>query len=399
MGENISANKVKVLFVIPCLCRGGAERIISIILERLDRNKIDLVCIFYKHEHVYNVPMDVKVYCLEIPGTGSISKKFIYAIKRIFRITSLIKSENPDAIFSSLPMVNLVMVLSRLLASILIKKKIKLYIYEVTTLSVHLSTLKKYFGRTIQFFIKALYPRADKIIVNAEGVKSDLVKYFNVPDEKIEVIYSLMDIEEITRLSDEEFHKHPWFKEDVPIIINIGALRIAKAQHYLLQAFKLVREKIDCRLIIIGEGEKKDELKQLSNDLAISDDVAILGFQENIFQFMKRSSVFVLSSIYEGFPTILIEAMASGVPVISTRCPSGPEEVIIDRVNGLLVPVGDYNAIAEAILKVLNDKDMAASFVKEAKKTILRYDVKNAMFDYERLFIEDDQKRLEVLSV
>ncbi len=390
VNNHISNKKTKVLFVIPSLSWGGAERALSILLEYLNRNKIQPFCIFNDSRRAYKIPDDVKVYCLDLPGTDSLLKKIIYSIKRIIKIKKIIRIEKPDVVFSFLNTVNLMVIFTRLSLKGF-KNKIKLIVSEHTTPSVE---LKGKLYRTKKFLIKNLYRKADKIIAVSEGVKKDLVVNFKLPEEKIEVIYNPLDIERIKELSKEELIEHHWFNDNVPIIINVGSLNKPKAQEYLLKAFKLVREKIDCRLVILGEGEKENELKQLSIDLGISNDVAFLGFQNNPFRFIGRSSVFVLSSIWEGFPSVLVEAMACGVPVISTRCQSGPEEIITDSVNGLLVPVKDGEKLAEAIFKVITNPDLSASMASVAKATVSRYDVKNVIINYERLLISTVEKKL-----
>lgn len=389
MDKDISNKKTKVLFVIPNLGKGGAERVLAILLENLDRSKMQPSCIFYNSQHIYNIPDDVKIYSLDHHGEYNLIKKIIYYIKILFKIKKIINIERPKVVFSFLNRTNLIVIFTRLLSSNF-KNNTKLIVSERTTPSVELRG-KPY--RTMKFLIKILYPKADKIIVNSEGVKRDLIVNFNLPEEKISVIFNPLDIEKIKRLSKEKVIEHLWFDDNIPMIINVGSLSEPKAQEYLLKAFKLVREEADCRLVFLGEGEKEEELKQLSVDLGISNDVAFLGFQNNPFKFIGRSDVFVLSSKFEGFPNALIEAMACGVPVISTRCQSGPEEIITDTVNGLLVPVGNEGKLAEAILKVITNPDLSVSMASAAKTTVLKFDVKTAIVNYERLFISEVEKR------
>ncbi len=388
MDEGVLSKKVKVLFVIPNFWMGGAERVLSVLLEHLDRNKIQPFCIVYDLRRTYKVPEDVKMHCLNLPGTDSKFKKIVYTLKRIIKIKRIIKKEEPDIVFSFLHKVNLLTIFTMLLAYILKNKgKTKLFISERTTISVHLKKCKRGYREITKFLIKHFYPMADKVIANSLGIKEDLIMNFNFSEGKIDVIYNPVDIAEIDKLSQEEVVEHPWFQEDIPVIINVGSLNIPKAQSYLLKAFKLVRDKVRSRLVILGEGEKEYELKQLAEDLRITDDVAFLGFQGNPFKFVRKSSVFVLSSIYEGFPNVLIEAMACGVPVVSTRCPSGPAEIITDSVNGFLVPVKDEVKLAEAILQIITNPDMAASMAYEAKISVAKFDVKTAIKEYEKLLI------------
>ncbi|GAH75207.1 unnamed protein product [marine sediment metagenome] len=141
-----------------------------------------------------------------------------------------------------------------------------------------------------------------------------------------------------------------------------------------------------CRLVILGEGDEEQALNKLAADLDISNDVAFLGFQNNPFSFIAHSNIFALSSHWEGFGNVIIEAMACSVPVISTNCPYGPNEIITDGVNGLLVPVGDTHAMAEAIAKLLKDEPLRERLAEEGKKRAEDFKVEKMVAEYEKVF-------------
>jgi len=124
----------------------------------------------------------------------------------------------------------------------------------------------------------------------------------------------------------------------------------------LLRAFALVRRKRMARLLIFGEGEERDTLEKLARELGVEEDVDLPGFVENSFSYLRRATAFVLSSLYEGLPTVLIEALASGCSVISTDCPGGAREILANGKYGDLVPVGDADAMADAICRILDGK-------------------------------------------
>jgi glycosyltransferase involved in cell wall biosynthesis len=145
-------------------------------------------------------------------------------------------------------------------------------------------------------------------------------------------------------------------------------------------------------LIILGRGDKKEELKNLARNLNIDEYVTFLGFQSNPYGLVARSNLFVLSSLWEGFPNALIEAMACRIPVISTDCSSGPKEIITSGVNGLLVPVGDVDILADAILKVLTDKELSNKIAKNGRKRVMDFEAKKVVREYEKLFISTMHK-------
>jgi glycosyltransferase involved in cell wall biosynthesis len=155
---------------------------------------------------------------------------------------------------------------------------------------------------------------------------------------------------------------HSWFTPDQPpVILGVGRLTRQKDFATLVRAFAEVRRCRQSRLMILGEGEEQRRLEVLARELGVADDVAVPGFRENVMSYLAASELFVLSSAWEGLPTVLIEALAAGTRVVSTDCPSGPREILQDGRLGALVPVGDAPALARAIMSALDQpRDMAA---------------------------------------
>jgi glycosyltransferase involved in cell wall biosynthesis len=148
---------------------------------------------------------------------------------------------------------------------------------------------------------------------------------------------------------------HPWLAPgQPPVILGVGRLSQAKDFPTLIRAFAKVRSRRAVRLIILGEGEARVELEALVGELGLADDVALPGFRENPMSYMAASALFVLSSAWEGLPTVLIEALAAGTRVVSTDCPSGPREILQGGLLGTLVPVGDATALADAMTDALD---------------------------------------------
>src|SRR5262249_54469789 len=159
-----------------------------------------------------------------------------------------------------------------------------------------------------------------------------------------------------------------WFAAgSPPVVLGVGRLALQKDFSTLIKAFAHVRSRAPARLLILGDGEKRVELEVLVKELGLTADVCLLGYVDNPFAYMRRCAAFVLSSEYEGLPNSLIEAMACGAPVISTDCPCGPAEILDGGRYGLLVPVGDVEAMAAAISATLQKTPETATSVRRAE--------------------------------
>ena len=171
--------------------------------------------------------------------------------------------------------------------------------------------------------------------------------------ESIEVIYNPTITPELSQKSQESVD-HPWFAPgEPPVVLGVGRLEQQKDFPTLIHAFAKVRQMQTAKLVILGSGREEKKLLSLVNELDLSEDVAMLGFVENPYAYMAKSAIFVLSSVWEGFGNVVAEALAAGAPVVSTNCPSGPAEILDNGKYGELVSVGDSQAMAEAILRVL----------------------------------------------
>ena len=201
---------------------------------------------------------------------------------------------------------------------------------------------------------RLFYPRADAIIANSSGVADDVARVTGFPRERITTIYGPVltpDVHEKMRATLD----HPWFAPGCPpVLLAVGRLTAQKDFPTLLRAFARIRSGRPLRLVILGEGKERTKLEALARKLSIAADVALPGFVPNPFPYMAQAAALVLSSVYEGLPGVLIEAMACGCPVVSTDCPSGPAEILDAGAYGALVPMGDDARLAEAIVATLD---------------------------------------------
>jgi glycosyltransferase involved in cell wall biosynthesis len=210
-----------------------------------------------------------------------------------------------------------------------------------------------------------LYPSADAVIAVSKGVAEDLVRITGLSPKKIAVIANPVLTPRMESLAAEK-PAHPWLQEKtVPVIIGAGRLTRQKDFSTLIRAFARLRKIRRCRLIILGEGNDKQTLGDLAKALTVESDIDFPGFVDNPYAIMKAADLFVLSSIWEGSPNVLTEAMGLGVPVAATDCPSGPREILQEGQFGPLVKMGDDQGLAEAMQSVL-DKPPSPEFIKQA---------------------------------
>ncbi|MEW6684726.1 MAG: glycosyltransferase [Candidatus Edwardsbacteria bacterium] len=367
-------DKKKIFFVIPSLAGGGAERVMIYLLQYIDRTKFEpwLVVLDSKNNYGEEVPKDIKVVCLNKKGRLDFFRLTV-------SLSKLIRKEAPSLVCSFLEYANYLVVLTRWLSG----DKIPLFLSERTTPSLYLKRVR--FGAFKKTLTKLLYPKAEGIIAVSKGVKEDLLVNFRVVDERCKVIYNPIDIKR-TQLLSKESIEHPWFKENIPIIVACGNLTVAKNYPMLLKAMKLVLNDTEARLVILGTGEEHIRLESYTKEVGIHKNVSFLGFQKNPFKFMAKSTIFVLSSSWEGFANVLLEAMACGLPVISTRCASSPNEIITSGVEGLLVPVGDEDAMAKAILRLLKDESLRKQMSEAGKIRVEDFRIKKIVKQYEEVF-------------
>lgn len=199
-----------------------------------------------------------------------------------------------------------------------------------------------------------LYPRANCVVANSQTVKDGIVNTTRVSESSVHVIPNPVVTDDLNR--QKELPVDEWFEQlDEPIVISVGRLVPKKDYPTLLRAFTQLREHTEATLVIIGDGQSRSDLETLAVELGISDCVVFAGEIQNPFPYMAQASVFALPSATEAFGNVLVEAMACGCPIVSTRSSSGPVKILNDGEYGRLVPVGDADAMAEALQAELSD--------------------------------------------
>lgn len=220
--------------------------------------------------------------------------------------------------------------------------------------------------KSIQYF----YKHFTAIIAVSHGVAKDTHKISKVPLNKIHVVRNPVITDKLLNQSQLP-PSHPWLVDKkYPVIIGIGRLTRQKGFDTLIRAFAHINQKIDSRLIILGDGNLKNELEALSKQLGVFEKIDFPGFSDNPYSYLRTADLFILSSRWEGSPNALTEAMALGTQVVSTNCPSGPSELLHDGDIAPLVPVDDPDAMAKAAIQIL-------------EKPVDSERIRNAVTDYQ----------------
>lgn len=320
----------------------GVDRIMKNLVGELGRRSIavDLLQVEGHGPHFDRLPPSVR----RIP----LGAKHVNSC--IPRLAWYLRTRKPSALLCDKDRVNRAAVVASRLAGY----QGRLVLRVGTTVSKNLERRGLLHRQAQVFSIRRLYSRAHAVIVPSEGAAADLVRIGGFRDGFVRTVPSPVVSPELDALAGAPVD-HPWFSDpSIPIVLGAGELCARKDFATLIRAFAEVRKDRECRLVILGKGRKRDELLGLAEDLRVSEHVWLPGFVGNPYAYMARASVFVLSSVCEGSPVVLMEALSLGTPVVSADCPSGPREILQAGRLGPLVPVGAHQAMAEAILRVLD---------------------------------------------
>ncbi len=381
--------KLKLLYIMHSLAGGGAERGGLTVLQSLDTNIFDInLGVINKEGPLINdIPLGVRVIyvspeklinrltAIRFPGRGM--------IESAIAVRKMINTVKPDVIVTVLPVVSLPMYVATFFTK---KREYTWVVREENNTSATVGNISSsYFLRKIlRWMFQRAYSSADYIATTSQGVKQGIISYLKLQPEKIQVMYLPIDVQNLRTRASEEID---WTWDESAILIAAGRITEQKAYDVMLRAFAVVADKLSVRLVILGQGPLEEKLKLLATDLNIAGKVSFLGFVGNPWSYMSRSSAFVLSSRWEGFARVIIEAMACGTPVVATDCDYGPGEIITDGENGLLVPVDDVEELAAALMRVLSNEDMSIDLSERALQRSFDFDISRIGKDFEDLLI------------
>jgi glycosyltransferase involved in cell wall biosynthesis len=332
---------IRIALFHPCLIAGGIQRVfVNLARGFVERGlAVDLVQATPDGEFRHAVPKGVRLIDL---NAGR-------ALTSLLPLARYLRRERPQVVISGALQTNIVAVWAKKLALV----PTRLILTEHNPVSVITANAKTLRARMSSFLVRRFYPWADDLVAVSQGTAADLATVLEIPLHDIEVIYNPIISPELYALAEEPL-ENPWFNPDSPpVVLAVGRLVYQKDFPTLLRAFARLRQQTAVRLVVLGDGEERNNLETLVTELGLAGEVMFCGSVQNPLPYMKRATVLASSSIWEALPTVLIEAMAVGLPIVATDCPVGPREVLCDGAYGTLVPVGDSERMAEALLDVL----------------------------------------------
>jgi glycosyltransferase involved in cell wall biosynthesis len=367
---------VKICFVIPTLTSGGAERVAITVLSGLDG---------VRHERVlYVFSLENAVYRASVaPGIRVVVAQQTSWLGRMRELAAFLREFKPDVVMPFL---------SYFITAIAVKaagiQSIVVFNQGTPTsgflddpdFSWRQPLRRKAFALMTRFF----YRRADAVVATSQGVADDLALNYGVPREKIRVLHNPVDLQAIAEQSSEPLPKE--FDGDRPVVAAAGRLANVKNYPLLIAAIAELASTTPVYTWILGEGPELARLEALARERGVASYVKFAGFQSNPWRFIARADVFALTSAYEGFGNVLIEAMACGTPVVATKSP-GTVEIVEDGKNGMLVE-HDARSIARAIAAMLANSTKRDRLVAAATAGVAHYALPAVAARYEALFEE-----------
>ena len=370
----------KIAIFINSLESGGAERVVSNLLN-LWSKEYDCYLILIHNYKFYELDKRVKIISLEEPKELSGFVKLLRLPILAYKLSKIIQENKFDKVISFLTRANYINVLS----NIFIKHQTIINERAMPSLQYQYGLN----GKINRFLIKSLYPKADLCLSNSYGNMMDLKNNFKVTN--LDYINNPFNLEIIEIMSK---HKIEIEKKRFTFI-TVGRLDHGKNHRLIIDAIK----DIDADLWIIGDGELREELQNYIKELNFNDKVYLLGKKENPFAYISKADYFVFASNHEGFPNVLIEALACGLPIISTDCQSGPREILAlnsdvsfqlkDKIElaeyGVLAPIKNVGKLKEAMDLMINDEQIRTNYKEKAKQRANDFRIDKIIKQYEEI--------------
>lgn len=356
----------KITLIMPSFRGGGAERVFIDLAIGLHEKKLDVELVVLSDDGPYAkaIPDNLNI---KILNSGSVKQSF-WSIKKY------LKQNKPEIVISCMTHLNIVVAVAKIFA----RSKVKLILTEHNPFSLEKASMSSISRCIFSFLVQISYTFSDKVVMVSKGIEQDFKSIFHINSNKIITIYNPIDVRRVKYLSLKD-KRHVTSR---PMLVSMGRLVPQKRFDILIDAFEIVVKTFpDATLHIIGTGPLETEILDKIEAKSLNKNVFLEGFKDNPFGMLSVCDLFVLSSDFEGFGNVLVEALALGRNVVSTDCPSGPNEVLEEGKYGFLVPVGAVNKLADTILYALENKKPAELLHKRA----MDFDVEIAVSEYQKL--------------
>jgi glycosyltransferase involved in cell wall biosynthesis len=378
-GNGDGPGRLSVLFVTTALGGGGAEKHLLRVANHLDRERfrVSLALVKPEGEFEHALAGDVRKFYLNATRKGSTTLR---ALQSVGPLRRLMRSERPALVFSVIDLANLLSVY----AARGVEPRPKVVLGVQTPPSIAYDSMHPV-SKLILRLMPRMYPSADQVVAISKGVAEDIASLVPRTRGRVTVIHNAgvePDVREMARegMSSDE-------RPDAPLIVACGRLKPLKGFAHLIDALAEVRKSVPAHLWIIGEGTQRAYLESKIARLGLRHCVRLLGFQRNPYRYMAAADLFALSSHFEGFGNVIVEAMACGTPVVATDCPYGPREIIEDGENGLLVEPASAASLARGILRVLRDEGLKRRLTSKGLERARDFEAQSIADEYGGLFL------------
>ncbi|MEO7158286.1 MAG: glycosyltransferase [Vicinamibacterales bacterium] len=367
---------MKICFVIPTLTSGGAERVAVTVLSALDGARHERVLyLFSSANAVYLDRVDPRVRIIVATQSSWVG--------RMRELAAFVRDYQPDIVmpFLSYFITAIAVRLAGTPSMVVFNQGTPTsgFLHD-PDFSWRRPVRRRLFAAMTRYF----YNRADAIVATSQGVADDLVTAYGVPRAKIRVLHNPVDLDAIAQQSREPIGAE--LAGDHPVVVAAGRLANVKNYPLLIAAIAELAQQTPVHVWVLGEGPEQARLEALARERGVASLVRFLGFQSNPWRFMARADAFALTSVYEGFGNVLVEAMACGTAVVATRSP-GTLEIITNGQNGFLVD-HDARSLASAIREMVTNRDRREAVVARAKESVAHYALPAVAARYDRLFEE-----------
>src|SRR5277367_4116103 len=369
-GQCLRNGEMRIALLVPTLEIGGVERVFANLANGLLQSgaKVDLVLGRAGGEMKMILEKDIPIFDLESE----------HMLRSVPRVAKYLRTRKPEAMICAMTHCSAAAVVARGI----VRQKTKIVATEHNTMSKIVANTSGLKYRLMPVWSRWALNSADAIVAVSSGVADDLSAQTGILRKRVQVIYNPV-ITDALHSAAAATVEHPWFQAgEPPVILAVGRLDKQKDFPMLVRAFRLVRNRQSARLVILGEGPDRARIERVVYDTGLTKDVALPGFEYNPYRFMNRAAVFACSSQWEGFGVALVEALSVGVPVVSTNCTYGPAEILCDGKFGALVPVGDHEAMAQALLTALANPAQNDSSAHLCSAHLEQFTVRSVVSNY-----------------